>query len=119
MSGQADLYTQIVTVLRTDTGAGSLVTLTGHTNSDRRITRHYPDLKSKSPRLLINIPESEPLNSNVTVIQKALVEFQALANDDALVIQILDRLETLFDFTDNTSFYDFTGGNIVAKAFTY
>jgi hypothetical protein len=89
-----------------------LVELTNHSATDPRIIRYQPVLKAKAPRLLIKVAESVPLNDNVTLTQRARVEFTSVSGTDIRAVEILDRLETLFDFTDNKSYYDFSGGNI-------
>lgn len=115
MAGQEDFYARLSARLAEDTGSGSLVALTGHATNDPRIIRYNPVLKAKQQRLMIRVAESVPLNENVTLIQVARVLFISVSSDPVLCVRILDRLESLLDFTDNRSYFDFSGGGIVTQ----
>lgn len=103
------LLGRIATVLRADTGAGSLVTLTGHSTSDIRIARDKPPVKGKLPYLGFIIFDSAPLmGPDLTHLQRSIVRFKCYSSDDLKSIQIADRLEDLFNVSDPISYYDFS-----------
>jgi len=118
MAYQEKLLKQVIEKLQLDTGVDSLVTLTRHTEKDRRIARDEPPTKGKKPFLGIAIPYTGPLNTDTTFIKRSRVEFIAYG-EELSCIRILDRLEYLLDDKDgqptNKSYYDFSGDDISTK----
>lgn len=107
----------IVDKLRTDTGAGSLVTLTGH-GTIHKIARDEPPVKDRLPFLGVSIPTSVVLlqTGDVTKLQKATVQFRCYANTEPAAELIADRVETLLHSSDdNTSYYDFSNSNVSTR----
>jgi len=107
------LLGQLAIKLRTDTGAGSLVTLTGHTIIKLRIARDRPPIKGDKPFLGITIVDSLPmLGPDVTHLQRSIVRFKCYAAVELTSIKLADRIEFLLHDSDPTSFYDFSGNGI-------
>lgn len=121
--GQEKLNLAIVDKLRTDTGAGSLVTLTTHDVTDPRkfrILRDRPPVKGESPFLGVKIFQSVPLSDDgPSHIQVARIHFRSYSGKDLTAMQIADRVEHLLHARDeqvadgtNIGFYDFSSVSI-------
>jgi len=116
--GQEKLLAAIVTKLRTDTGSGSLVDLTGHLSSDPnsyRILRDKPPKVAEVPFLGVQITQSVPLSETATYLQVARVYFACYAGDALTSIKIADRIEHLLhgraedaSAGTNRGYYDFS-----------
>lgn len=115
--GQQKLYTAIVTKLRLDTGAGSLVALTGHTATDLRIARDKPPKKGITPFLGVSIFFTVPLiEDGPTQVRESSVHFRSYAGKELTALQIADRMEELLhDITDNTGYYSFSDANVSTR----
>jgi len=100
-------------------GDATLVTLTG--NSDTapialHIGRNMPQVKQRKPFLGFDIRESIPgILDAMTRLQVATVEFNCIAEEDLLAMQIADRLEYLLhreDSDNNTAYFDISNANV-------
>lgn len=112
---QEAFYADIVSKLRSDTGVGSLVALTGHSSSDLRIARDQPPVKARMPFLGVKMLVSTPLEDEVSNFQRTNVEFRAYAASEKTCIQIADRVTNLISaksLTHVTGYYDFSGTSI-------
>ena len=92
------LYIALVTSLRSDSGGGSLVALTGHSGSDIRIARSIPKGRAaKYPFLAVGHVVTVPafLNS-ITHRKVSTFELVSMVKAELLCIQIADRLDVLF-----------------------
>lgn len=117
------LVKAITDKLRADTGAGSLVTLTGHTSSNLRIARDQPPVKALTPFLGVLIVDSPPLiGVDATHVQKARVLFKSYSVEELTVWKLCDRMGTLLhDITGNpnTGYYDFSNTDICTRQTRY
>ena len=96
MAGQEKLYKAVIDKLRADTGAGSLVTLTGHTAAEPHIARQFPKVRERTPFLAVWVARSLPLiGADATAVQNAVVDFVAYDKDELTAIRIADRVEEL------------------------
>jgi hypothetical protein len=127
MAAQEKLNLAIVTKLRADTGAGSLVALTNHdpTGSppDFRIGRLQPLVAGKGEYLGVRVAQSKPLmGEDVTSMQLAMVDFYCMARVELTSIKIADRMESLLHdeignpSTPNTGYYDFSDTEISTRS---
>lgn len=101
--------------LRADTGAGSLVTLTGHSSSDIRIEHASRDAIAKHPMLVYSGTTYPFINSATTVPKYTEVEFLCETTTRLTCDGILDRLGVLLDRADQAEReqkYDITDTNI-------
>lgn len=108
----------LLTKLRTDTGAGSLVALTGHTSSAQRIVWAPKRVVAQYPALGVHIQAAIPLNKEVTTYQTYFVHLTAYGKREPDAIRIADRVERLFHNVggSNRSYYDFSGSTIAVKS---
>lgn len=112
------LADKIVSKLKTDTGTGSLVALTGHDETKQngfRIARDTPTVVGRTPFLGVKITTSRPLmDSDATSIQLARVVFAAYATDELTSMKIADRVNALLAPRDdgNRDYYDFSDGDL-------
>ncbi len=121
-TGQQNLLNAIATKLRLDTGAGSLVELTGHSSaspSSYRISRDKPPKKGQVPFLGIAIYQSVPLSDDgPSEIQTARIHFRIYSTKELTGIQIADRIDYLLHArteqttATNVGHYDFSDSNI-------
>ena len=102
-----------------DTGAGSLVTLTGNSDTPPialHIGRNSPQAKQRKPYLGFDIRTSNPaIDDAMTRMQKAIVEFNCIAEKDLLAMQIADRLEYLLHqeaIDDNRAYWDVSNADV-------
>ena len=114
MPGDATFLEALVTALRADIGAGSLVALTEHTSSDKRIVRGRPPKGGKLPFLGVCEFPSTPLIKEHTFVKRYLVSIIAFAGKDINAILISDRVEILFHKMgeENNSYFDFTNEDV-------
>jgi len=112
MEHQEKLNKAIADVLRADTGAGSLVELTGHTPTNIRIARDTPPVKGMKPFLGFRIGPSVPLNNETTFLQESRVEFCCCSTQELTAMRIADRLEELVHNTTPASYWNFSNGDI-------
>jgi len=125
---QEKLYKAITDKLRTDTGAGSLVELTGHDASSPtgyKIGRASPTTKEKDPYLGVKILQSLPLveGGDVTHVQRARVAFHCSAKSELTAIRLADRIEKLLHWKveDDAArkpdgFYSFSNTDISTRS---
>lgn len=107
----------LVTKLRTDTGAGSLVTLAGGASNIART----PVPESIDPPFLgVRIVRAAPLTMEATGWKTYSVEITAAHVKEINAIKLADRVMFLFDDSDtgatNRSFYDFTDSACTVKS---
>lgn len=126
-NGQANLLNALVTKLRADTGAGSLVTLTGHVASDPnkyRIGRDRPQKKGQAPYLGVAIFQSVPLSADgPSHVQIARIHFRSYSTKELTSIAIADRIEQLLHARTeqaviamtNVGYYDFSDGAVSTR----
>jgi hypothetical protein len=115
MSGDATFIAELVASLQTDTGAGSLVDITGHTTQDKRILRGYPPKNGNFPFLGVIPPSSVPLAKDTTFVKRYYVSIAAFSGKDHIAIQLADRVEFLFHKLSGAAngYYNFTSSNII------
>tara|TARA_R110002020_G_scaffold34660_4_gene105275 strand:+ start:2437 stop:2895 length:459 start_codon:yes stop_codon:yes gene_type:complete len=99
----------LVTKLRTDTGAGSLVTLAGGASNISRT----PVPESVNPPFVgVRVVVSTPLAKEATGWKTYSIEILAAQVKEINAIKLADRVQYLFDDSDvgatNRSFYNFT-----------
>jgi hypothetical protein len=119
-TAQEKLGLAIVTKLRADTGAGSLVTLTGHSATKLRIGMDKPVKKGETPYFGVAVFTSVPVSDNgPSHVQVARIHFLAYSTKPLTATQLADRIEHLLHARDeqdagrtNTEFYDFSSGII-------
>jgi len=115
--GQEKLYKAIIAELRSDTGAGGLVPLTGYTATNLSIGRETPVVKGRTPYLSVLIARSAPMiGVDVTKLQRATVEFRAIDTSELTAIRIADRLEELLHASDdNVGYWDPSNDDISCR----
>lgn len=113
------LYDAMCTKLRTDTGAGSLVTLTGHTNAAVAIARYESPTLARRPFLGIEVQDSVAVVPGYTEFQKATVVAHAYSADKVVAYQIADRLLALLKPADARDYYDFSNNSIRTTQVNY
>jgi len=111
------LIGNIATILRADTGVGSLVALTKHNTTKKilRIARDSPDVKGMVPFLGIFLQQSVAVQPDVTRLQVARIHFRCYSSDEMVSVDIADRMESLLkqDDTDTERTYlNFTGNGV-------
>jgi len=110
------LVKYITEKFRTDTGAGSLVAITGHLITDIRIARDKQPVKEKLPYLGVMVFQSIPLiGSDVTHAQKSRIYAKGYAVSELVAVDIADRVEVLLKPEKSgavTSYYDFSGTDV-------
>ena len=114
MSGDATFLAALVTSLQTDTGAGSLVSLTGHTTKNPKILRGRPPKVGEMPFLGVCHFPSTPLIREHTFVKRYIVSLISFAGKDINAILLADRVEVLFHKMneDNNAYYDFTNEDV-------
>jgi len=112
-------YGALAVALRADTGAGSLVTLTGYNASTNlSIARGFPHAGANYPSLWFIDDDNEPAIANAATNQKIttvdLVAADRNATKSALTcIQIADRLDFLMGrHTSSISYYSITNSDV-------
>lgn len=121
MAGYEKLISAVVTKLQADTGAGSLVTLTGHTSAESHIARSKPLVEKRSPFIGVSAYGTPFMGPDVTTVKRSVVIFEICANGsgaELTVLRICDRLEYLLDGPSpatNRSYYDFSDASINTK----
>lgn len=125
---QEKLYKAMVDKLRLDTGAGSLVELTGHDATSAtgyKIGRASPTTKDKDPYLGVKIIQSLPLlaTGDVTHVQRARVNFHCSAKSELTAIRLADRIEKLLHWKveDDAArgpdeYFDFSNADISTRS---
>ncbi len=110
-----DFYNALMTALRAD---GPLISLTGNTATDIKIGRAMPITTLKKPYLGIAIDSTPFIGSDVTHVQKSIVQFQCCGNE-LTSIRIADRIEVLLHDKGNPSanlrHFDFSSDDITVK----
>lgn len=104
--------------LRTDTGVGSLVTLTSHTASNIRIAAESPKIAARYPFLGISDEVSFPKisNSPATEYKETTIKFSCVDTNKINAIDIADRLEVLLHIAgadQHEKYYTVTDSNIM------
>ena len=114
MAGDATFIAAIVGALQADTGAGSLVQLTGHTLKDLRILRQAPPKAGQLPFLAVSVPVSVPLIKDQPFVKRYTVVISALCGQEALAIRIADRVEQLVNPQNQASnaYFDFSSAEV-------
>lgn len=91
------LYGALHERLVADTGVGSLVNLTGHTESSPRILRERPRVSDRTPVLTFCCDTTTPLvRSADAPLFETMVVFGIYAKEEVKCLQIADRLTALF-----------------------
>jgi hypothetical protein len=107
----------LITTLRTDTGAGSLVGLTG---AATRITRTPIPSEIVIPYVGIRILNSVDLIREVTGWKRYTVKITGADIKERNAMSLGDRVMYLFDDSDvgatASSFYDFTDGSCTVRS---
>jgi len=91
------LWKAIAEWLRSD---NTLVTLTGHSDSDIRISRSYPEVEAKKPALLFSIGV-ESAQGDTGSVRQAPIIFTSLGETPIQVTDIDARLRELLNPTDD------------------
>ena len=111
-----NLITALITKLRDDTGAGSLVALTGHNGTTIRIARDQPPMKERLPFLGVAVFVSMPLiGPDATHVKQSRLHFRVYDRIEIGAHDIMDRVDTLLDDKTsdaNTGYYDFSTTDI-------
>jgi hypothetical protein len=111
----------VVATLRGDTGAGSLVTLTGHASGKIRIARDKPIVKAATPFLGVLALETVPVSDDgPSQIMQSLVQFRCYSTSELTAIRLSDRMSHLLHARDeqsvsgqtNRGYYDFSDSNV-------
>jgi hypothetical protein len=109
------LWGALADKLRADTGAGSLVTLTGHGVGAIRISLETPDLPAAYPRLVFSEGvTTAQIDEGPSVINRTIIRFTckgSLSN----VADILSRLKTLLDAEgalQHDGYYDISNDDV-------
>ena len=126
---QEKLYKAIVEKLRTDTGSGSLVELSGHDATSANgyaIGRSKPNVAERLPYLGVKILQSLPLveGGSVTHVQRARISFLCSAESELTAIRLADRIEKLLHWKVEddaarkpaTGYYDFSNTDISTRS---
>lgn len=114
-----NLIGAFVTKLRTDTGSGSLVTLTGHDATKPngyRIFASQTPTKERIPCVTVEFERSVPVVRGITALERAIFRLCAFSTDAVLSARIGSRLRKLLGTTSNTSYYDFSDTNVTIKS---
>ena len=123
MAGKLELVKQVIDTLRTDTGAGSLVSLTTHTGiapNGIRIARDSPPVKRRVPFLGVRVETTLPLiGVDATMVKKSRIAFRCYSTNEILAEQIADRVEELLDVRTGLDsaigYYNFSGSDISVR----
>lgn len=123
MSLSQNIYKAIIDKLRSDTGSGGLVELSGHSTTDPRISRYFPRMPAKDPFLGVRISGIRELTpESYGQVYEARAFFLASSASELKVMKINDRLAYLFfkkreavGVPGNREYYDFSDSNVCAR----